>query len=54
MTALRDLSSTELAEVIRRRAEEARETDERFGVMFSDLLNTVKELEQRMDEDDDG
>ena len=56
MTRLRELSSAELAEVIRKRAEEARESDERFGVMFGDLLNTVEELARRMDENegDDG
>lgn len=52
--ALRDLSSAELAEVIRKQAEEARQSDERFGVMFGDLLRTVDALAQRLDDNDDG
>ena len=52
MTALRDLSGSELAEMIRKQAEDARENDERFGLALGDLLKTVEELATRVDDDE--
>ncbi len=49
MSRLEELSSKELAEEARMRAEKARADDERMGDALAGLLRTVDELARRLD-----
>lgn len=52
MTRLDELSSKELADEARLRAEKAKADDERMGDALAGLLRTVDELARRLDADE--
>lgn len=52
MMRLSELSGQELAEIARKRAEEARESDAQLGEMLAGLFSTVEEMTRRLNEDE--
>lgn len=53
MTRLEELSSKELVEEARLRAEQAKADDERMGAALAGLMRTVDEMARRLDGEDE-